>query len=179
MKEKATSFFNKNSGRFLINRDFRLNSQSLAACYSSEPIIGGRAWPSFHCYNLENELPLILWLNTSIGLFSHWFTGTRQQPGRSMLSITLIPFLPVFDVRVMSRSQYAIANSIYNDFKEVEFLPANEAWRDEGRIALDKAILLNMLEQSEEVIDSLALLRRKWCSEPTVHGGKETRPRDN
>ncbi len=176
MREKADSFWNRHAGRLLINRDFRLNSQSLAACRSTEPVIGGRAWPSFKCHNNSYEVPIVLWLNTSIGLFSHWLTGTRQQPGRSMLSITLIPSLPVLDVRTMSKSQLSDANAIFNDFLTVEFLPANEAWRDEARIALDNAVLLDMLKQSQDVMESLALLRNKWSSEPSVHGGKSTRP---
>ena len=27
-----------------------------------------------------------------------------------------------------------------------------------------------------DVLEGLDLLRRKWCSEPSVHGGKKTRP---
>ena len=178
MKERAALFFRSKASRLMINRDFRLNSQSLAVCCTTELVIGGRAWPSFHCYDNAHEIPINIWMNSTIGLFSHWVTGTRQQPGRSMLSITLLPSLPIFDVRLMSETQYTKANSIYNEFSKVEFLPANEAWRDEGRIALDKAVLVDLLEQSQEVIDALDILRMKWCSEPSVHGGKSTRLQD-
>ena len=41
--------------RLHFNRDFRLNSQSLAACLTSEPSIGGRAWPNFRLTNGEGE----------------------------------------------------------------------------------------------------------------------------
>ena len=55
-------------------------------------------------------------------------------------------------------------------------LPANEAWRDEARQALDRAVLIDLLELPEEVLKPLALLRRQWCAEPSVHGGKGTAP---
>ena len=38
-----------------INRDFRLNSQALAACVTAEECIGGRAWPSFALENAAWE----------------------------------------------------------------------------------------------------------------------------
>ncbi len=173
---KADYFWSEHSSKLCFNRDFRLNSQPLCACLTTTPVLGGRAWPSFRCYDSEHEIPILLWMNTTLGLFSHWFTGTRQQSGRSLLSVMLFPNLGVLDVRILSKSQIKKSQSIFSEFSDVELLPANEAWRDEQRKALDHTVLVDMLNQPPEVMESLELLRTKWCSEPTVHGGKSTRP---
>ena len=37
-------------------------------------------------------------------------------------------------------------------------------------------MLLRLLNLPESTLESLDLLRLKWCAEPSVHGGKKTRP---
>ena len=62
--------------RLHFNRDFRLNSQSLAACLTPERSIGGTAWPNF---SIEGDgdaaKALALWANTTPGLISFWWVG--------------------------------------------------------------------------------------------------------
>lgn len=88
----------------------------------------------------------------------------------------LLPAMGVLDVRNLSKSQLQLSRKIFDKFSKVELLPANEAWSDEGRQALDRAVLVDLLNQPADILESLALLRTKWCSEPSVHGGKKTSP---
>ena len=60
--------------------------------------------------------------------------------------------------------------------KEQKFLPANEAYRDPVRKALDRFLLLELLELPEEILEPFDRLRLQWCAEPSVHGGKRTAP---
>ncbi len=173
---QAGHFWSKHSSRLCFNRDFRLNSQPLSACIASTPVLGGVAWPSFRCDESQYDIPIVLWMNTTLGLFSHWYTGTRQQSGRSRLSILLLSSLAIIDVRKLTKSQLEQSHKIFEDFSKVELLPANEAWRDEGRKALDRAVLVDLLNQRPQIMESLDLLRTKWCLEPSVHGGKRTQP---
>ena len=175
-ESKANYFWSQHSSRLCFNRDFRLNSQSLSACRTSTPVLGGVAWPSFKCHDSQHEIPIVLWMNTTLGLISHWFTGTRQQPGRSRLSVLLLPSLATIDARKLSKAQLELCQKIFDEFSKTELLPANEAWKDEGRQALDRAVLVDLLNQPPDVLESLDLLRTKWCSEPSVHGGKKTKP---
>ena len=55
-------------------------------------------------------------------------------------------------------------------------LPANEAYRDKARQELDRSLLVDVLGLPETLLEPLATLRDSWCAEPTVHGGKATRP---
>ncbi len=165
------------ASRLHFNRDFRLNSQSLAACLTPERSIGGRAWPNFRLNAGESgEEAIALWANTTLGLVSFWWMGGRQQQGRALTSITQLPSLVTLDVRQLSDAQLQRAQAIFEDFRERELLPANEAYHDETRQALDKAVLIDLLGLPEDILDPLALLRLQWCQEPTVHGGKATQP---
>ena len=163
--------------RLHLNLDFRLNSQSLAACLTPERSIGGRAWPNFRLDAGERgEEAVVLWANTSLGLIGCWWRGGRQHQGRSIVTITQLPLLMTLDVRQLSDAQLQRAHDIFEDFREREFLPANEAYNDETRQALDEAVLVDLLGLPKSILEPLALLRLQWCQEPTVHGGKATRP---
>ena len=68
--------------------------------------------------------------------------------------------------------------AIFEDFKDREFLPANQAWRDETRKDLDRDLLFgitSVLQLDPDLEEGLDLLRKQWCAEPSVHGGKGTR----
>ena len=162
--------------RLHCNLDFRVNSQSLAACLTPEPVIGGRAWPSFILDDRDWEPFVALWLNSTLGLINFWFLGSRQQSGRTILSLTRIGELLVPDPRQLSDTQLALAGSVADTYADTDLLPANEAWRDEARQQLDELLLIDMHGFERSVLDSLALTRTQWCAEPSVHGGKGTAP---
>lgn len=68
------------------------------------------------------------------------------------------------------------ASQLFDHFAQESFLPANECYRDTNRIALDDALLFELLDVPRDMEEGLNLIRRQWCSEPSVHGGKATRP---
>ena len=163
--------------RLHFNRDFRLNSQSLAACLTPKQSIGGRAWPNFGVDgDPRREEALALWANTTLGLISFWWVAGRQQQGRAILTISNLPSLPVLDVRELDVRQLGIAKQIFENFRDWTFLPANEAYRDDTRKELDRAVLCELVGLPESILEPLGVLREQWCAEPTVHGGKSTRP---
>ena len=162
--------------RLHFNRDFRLNSQPLAACLTPGRTIGGRAWPNFLCTDKCWEEPIVLWANTTLGLIAFWWIAARQQQGRAILTISKLPDLTVLDPRKLTEAELKQAANIFQEFQKREMLPANEAWRDTTRQALDRAVLIDLLRLHEDILEDLALLRKQWCAEPSVHGGKGTAP---
>ena len=174
-RDRARGLWERIASRLHFNNDFRINSQPLAACLTSEPSIGGRAWPNFCAERDDWELPLLLWANTTLGLMSFWWLGTRQHQGRSTVTISRLPDLLTIDVRSLTEDQLAQAEKLFKAFRQRSFLPANEAYRDETRQALDQAVLVDLLGLEETVLGGLNILREQWCREPTVHGGKSTR----
>ena len=173
--DHAVKVWNETASRLHFNLDFRINSQSLTACLTPDKAIGGTAWPNFIPRRDEWTFPLVLWANTTIGLLAFWWIGTRQQQGRARLTITQLPRLTVLDPRTLTSDQIAQAEDIFERFKEKSFLPANEAYRDGVRQALDRAVLVELLQLPEAVLEPLSTLRKQWCAEPSVHGGKKTR----
>ena len=174
--DRAYNLWKKISSRLHINVDFRINSQSLSACLTSGKSIGGRAWPNYCLDNPDWEIPVVLWMNTTLGLITFWWLGTRQQQGRSILPVSQHPKLLVLDPRSLTDGQHEQAVEIFEEFFQKSFLPANEAYRDEIRIALDRAVLVDLLNCTEDILEPLAVLRDQWSAEPSVHGGKSTRP---
>ncbi len=175
--ERAVRAWRRHATKLHFNLDFRLNSQPLAACLTPGKTLGGRAWPNFKLHDERWETPVVLWSNTTLGLMSFWWLGARQQQGRAILTLSTLPDLPVLDPRRLTDAQHAASVHLFADFCDREFLPANEAYRDETRQALDRAVLVDLLGLPDDAMEPLDLLRRQWCAEPTVHGGKSTRPR--
>ena len=173
--ERAVETWNRTASRLHFNRDFRLNSQSLAACLTEKATIGGTAWPNFLPTNADWEEPLALCANTTLGLMAFWWIGSRQQQGRTRITISRLPKLPVLDVRKLNAIQLTQAKALAEEFCRRKFLPANEAYRDETRMALDRAVLCDLFGIPDKILESLAVVRRQWCAEPSVHGGKGTR----
>ena len=174
MDEKAEAIWGR-ATRLHFNLDFRLNSQALAACWTEERTVGGTAWPNFALADPAGEKALLLWANTTLGLLLFWWEGNKQQSGRARTTITGLPSLAVLDVRSLTKRQLGKAESLFGEFSGKEFLPANEAYRDEARQALDKAVMKDLLGFADDILAPLDLLRRKWCAEPSVHGGKRTK----
>ena len=58
--------------------------------------------------------------------------------------------MPTLDVTSLSDAQLKVAEEIFEDFRDREFLPANEAWRDENRKELDRRVLVDLLGLDEE-----------------------------
>ena len=175
---RASERWNSTASRLHANLDFRLNSQSLAMCVTPERCLGGRAWPNLVPRMPRYEIPLLLWANSTPGLILFWWHGTRQQQGRACITVTKLPDLPVLDPGTLTDSQADHCDAIFADMKDREFLPANEAWRDETRKALDRELLFgitSVLQLDPGLEEGLDLLRKQWCAEPSVHGGKGTR----
>lgn len=175
-EERASIMWKNFSGRLCFNCDFTMTSQPLSACITTVDVIPGRAWPGFRCKKTEHEIPIVLWANSTIGLISYWWRATRQQAGRVSLTITNLPSLVVLDPRILSDHQFNLANKIFEDISSQDLLPANEAYRDPVRQKLDEALLVDLLGFDRRILTPLSLLRDKWCNEPSVHGGKSTRP---
>ena len=175
---RAADLWNTSVSRLHANLDFGLASQSLAVCLTPTNCLGGRAWPNIIPNDEKYEVPILLWCNTTLGLMMHWWEGSRQQRGRSIITITTVLGLTTLDPRGLSDKKTNQCQAIFEDFKERSFLPANEAYHDENRKDLDRRVLFgpeSVLGLDSSLEEGLNVLRDQWCAEPSVHGGKSTR----
>ena len=177
-ERRASERWDRAASRLHSNLDFQLNSQSLAMCLTPQKCLGGRAWPNVIPHDQRYEMSLLLWPNSTPGLILFWWYGTRQQQGRACVTVTKLPELPVLDPRTLTEEQTNRCRAVFEEFKDRVFLPANEAYRDEVRKDLDRALLFgtaSVLQLDPGLEEGLDLLRVQWCAEPSVHGGKATR----
>ena len=177
-ENRAAEIWASVASRLHLNVNFQLNSQSLAACLTQKETLGGTAWPNFLLDDKAHDIATLLWLNSSFGLMTYWWVGTRQQSGRTRVSFSRLASIPTLDVRRLSDQQRNVCDLIFERFREEKFLPANESFRDLVRNELDEAVIVEILGLSRDVLNDFALVRKQWCSEPSVHGGKATRPPD-
>ena len=174
-ENRAKKMWDDGASRLHLSRDFGINGSSLAACLTKEKSLGGRAWPNFILGKPEYEKAMMLWFNSTLGLMAHWWKGARQQRGRSILTITRLPSLPCWDPRKFDEETLRQADDVFDEFAAQTFLPANEAYHDPARHALDEAVL-RLLNVPDNLIGGMKLIRHQWCAEPSVHGGKKTQP---
>ena len=173
---QAADAWKRFASRLHLTLDFQLNSQSLAACLTPEKTLGGTAWPNFILDDERHEITVMLWLNSTLGLMSYWWEGTRQQLGRTRVTISALPSVPSIDPREFDEPTMRKAEDLFERFRDVEFLPANESYHDPNRKALDEALLVELLGVPADIADDFDVIRRQWCAEPSVHGGKSTKP---
>ena len=138
-KRKRRDKWGQAAGTLHFKTEFRLTSQALAACRTVQ-CIGGRVWPSFFPRDLRWEKSLCLWANTTLGLMGHWWVGSHQHNGQSIVSKESLRDLPVLDCRKLTDGQLDPASKACSTTSgNVPSGPPYEAWRDPVRRALGQS----------------------------------------
>ena len=164
------------ASRAHLNRDFRFNSQPLAAAFTEQESIGGRAWPNVCFSDRRFDYAFVVWTNSTLGMLPYWWHSNRQVSGRGAMTIRMAESLPTLDFRALTDAQLATAETIFNDFRDKELQPAYLADADANRARLDRRVICDLLGFGDAVYQAVRRLAAKWCAEPSVHGGKR-RPR--
>ena len=170
--DRAERVWLRYSHRLHLNADFRLNAQSLGACLTQEPTLGGRAWPTLET---ADELATLLWENSMMGLMLRWWGGSRQQRGRTSMTVTQLAKHRTLDTRKLTARQRAQVRTLFEELLGEVFRPANEAGVDKVRRKLDQTMLGEILGAPPEVTLGWQNVVQRWCAEPSVHGGKQSR----
>ena len=175
MEEKAAAAW-ATASRSHVNRDFRFNSQPLAAAFTERENMGGRAWPNVRFPDHRFDYAFTLWSNSTLGLLLYWWHSNRQHSGRGTTTIRNVESLPVLDFHALGEEQLRTSEAIFNELRDVELKPAFVADVDLNRALLDRRVLCDLLGFDDDVYHGVRRLSAKWCAEPSVHGGK-TRPK--
>ena len=154
-----------------FSRGTRFTSQSLTACYTRQQSLGGSGWPTVKMASVAHEAAYVVWANTTLGCLLHWYFGNRRQTGRSYLGVEAYRLFPTLDVSMLSADQLRVGQEILSDLGGCPMLPMMDAYRDPRRHELDRRVLVDMLDLPESIMESLAIVRNRWCAEPTVHDG--------
>ena len=171
MEEKANQLW-CTASRTHLSRGFRFNSQPLAVAFTERETIGGRAWPNIILNDNGFDFAFSIWGNSTLGLLAYWWHSSRQQDGRGEMTVNSMGSLPVLDFRTLSDAQLATAGAIFDEFRELDLMPAYLADADPNRSLLDRRVVCDLLGFDEDVYRGVRRLAQKWCAEPSVHGGK-------
>ena len=155
-----------------MNMDFGFGSQPLAAAFTEDESIGGVAWPNVKFPDDRFDYAFTVWGNSTLGLLLFWWHSNLQQGGRGRITIRSAEALPVLDLRALSAEQLAVAEEIFDDFRDKELQPAYIADADPNRALLDRRVVCDLLGFDDGVYRAVRGLAAKWCAEPSVHGGK-------
>ena len=154
------------------NVEFRYNAQPLGVAVTENPSIGGRAWPNVSFDDGRFAFAYALWGNSTLGIIMHWWHASRQDAGRGAISVRAAESLPVLDLRALTDDQLALAQEIFEEFRDKELQPAYLADADPNRALLDRRVICDLLGFDATVYQGVRRLAEKWCAEPSVHGGK-------
>ena len=175
MEDKAATVW-QTASRAHLNRDFRFNTQPLAAAFTEQRTLGGVAWPNWVFNDRRFDYAFTAWGNSTLGLLLFWWHSNRQQSGRGRITVHSSESLPVLDFRALTDDQLSTAESIFDDFRDKDLMPAFLADADPNRALLDRRVICDLLGFDDSVYEAVRRLSAKWCAEPSVHGGKR-RPR--
>ena len=165
------------ASRAHLNIEFTFGSQPLAVALTEWQSIGGVVWPNVTFDDRRFDHAFVVWGNSTLGLVLYWWHSSRQQSSKARITIRSAESLPVLDLRALTDEQLAAAERIFDEFRDKEFKPAYLADADPNRALLDRRVVCDLLGLDDEVYEAVRRFSRKWCAEPSVHGGKN-RPRD-
>ena len=172
MKEDAAVVW-ATASRAHLNRDFTFGSQALVVAFTDRESIGGRVWPNVIFSDNRFDYAFAVWGNSTLGLLSYWWHSSRQQSSKASITIRSAESLPVLDLRAFTDEQLCMAETIFEEFRDKELMPAYLADADPNRALLDRRVICDLLGFGEDIYKAVRLLSAKWCAEPSVHGGKK------
>ena len=135
--------------------------------------MGGTAWPNVTFDDSRLDYAFAAWGNGTLGLVCHWWQSSRQQSSKARLTIRSAESLPVLDLRTLTEDQLTTADSIFDEFRDRELMPAYLADADPNRALLDRRVICDLLGFDQDTYHAVRRLSAKWCAEPSVHGGKK------
>ncbi len=176
MEDKANAVW-ASASRTHLNLDYTFGSQALAIAFTDLESIGGRVWPNVIFSDNKYDYAFSVWGNSTLGLLLYWWHSSRQQSSKASVTITTAESLPVLDFRALTDAQLLVAETIFEEFRDKELMPAYLADADPNRALLDRRVVCDLLGFDEDTYRAVRRLSAKWCAEPSVHGGK-SRPKN-
>ena len=94
-------------------------------------------------------------------MLCHWWHSSRQDAGRGAVTIRSAETLPVLDFRTLSDEQLSTAETIFDEFRELQLQPAYLADADPHRALLDRRVICDLLGCDEATYAAVRRLGRE------------------
>ena len=161
------------ASRAHLNNEYTFGSQALAVAFTERESIGGTVWPNVIFSDTRFDYAFAVWGNSTLGLLSYWWHSGRQQSSKARMTIRSAESLPVLELRCLTDEQLLMAETVFEEFRDKDLMPAYLADADPNRALLDRRVICDLLGFGEDIYKAVRLLSAKWCAEPSVHGGKK------
>ena len=176
--DKVIERVRETAGHFHLNRNFRMSAQKIAACYTPESCIGGRAWTTLRAGE-DVSAAINLFLNSTYGLIIRVGYGEATDLGRSTMGVTAVDGHPVPDFTEDSeagRQARQIALDNFERLRQLELERVSLSVLDPNRAEMDRVVTLMLgLPYDQETERMLQSWRRLMCLQPGVNArNKET-----
>ena len=172
LEQKAATAW-ATASRSHLNFEFTFGSQPLAIAFTILKSMGSSVWPNIIFDDDKFDYAFAVWGNSTLGLLSYWWHSNRQQSSKARMTVRSAESLPILDFRALTDEQLAIAQAIFDDFRDKDLMPAYLADADSNRALLDRRVVCDLLGFDDAVYRGVRRLAAKWCAEPSVHGGKQ------
>ena len=172
MEAKATAV-SATASRAHLNLEYTFGSQALTVAFTEQESIGGVVWPNVIFANKSCDFAFAVWGNSTLGLLSYWWHSNRQQSSKARMTIRSAETLPVLNFNTLSAEQLRRAETIFDEFRDLQLQPAYLADADPNRALLDRRVICDLLGFDTATYEAVRRLAAKWCAEPSVHGGKK------
>ena len=137
---KLARVIEKSNSRVHANIRIRITSQALLFSYTKEPTIGGSAWPSLFV-SKKYEKPLVVWGNTTMGIYYWWLAASKQQPGRLTLTFEPLRKMKIYDFTKLSDNKLDQLSCLFDELALKQLRPVNLLGFDSVRKKLDDGFL--------------------------------------
>ena len=151
-------------------RNLRWTSQALLAASTQTDVLGGRAWTTLMHADARALKAFALWVNSSLGLITHWTRASRTQKGRGTMQVKAIADMPCPDVAALDSQALSAAANKFDALCTKELKPACQAHADPVRAEIDNFAVEMLGLPKTQARQCVNALRELWCIEPTVHG---------
>ena len=133
-EDRALEQWEANASRLHINAEFTFSSQALAVAYTDEIAMGGSVWLNIVMDDQRQEQALALFGNSTLGILLYWWQSNRQQSSKARLTVTNVPSLRTLNPTMLEEAQLEAATTIFDEFRNVPFMPATLETRTETPI---------------------------------------------
>ena len=132
--------------------------------------MGGSVWLNIVMDDQRQEQALALFGNSTLGILLYWWQSNRQQSSKARLTVTNVPSLRTLNPTMLEEAQLEAATTIFDEFRNVPFMPATLGHRDPSRETLDRRVICDLLGMDEAFYAGVRRLSRSLCNEPVLMG---------
>ena len=166
--DRAWTAYNNAKSQLHVNLRPQLTSQALMAACTRWPIVSAAAWITFRPRRLSWRYPLIIWMNSTLGIIHRWIYANRTQTGRAASTKLSIGDMMCPDPAYIDPPTMRKFRLLYRTLRDRPLRPMMHAAVDTDRRVLDYDFLETTMGWPEKRLRRLIHIAEQWRQEPHI-----------